>query len=74
MWILKRRILSFQLEKIKDFDYQEEYLRSVSNKIIWQRYEKHIPICELQIDEKINNIKEDPRRKTDSNFDFSQVA
>ena len=74
MWILKRRILSFQLEKIKDFDYQEEYLRSVSNKIIWQRYEKHILICELQIDEKINNIKEDPRRKTDSNFDFSQVA
>ena len=39
-----------------------------------QRYEKHIPICELQTDEKINNIKEDPRRKTDSNFDFSQVA
>ena len=74
MWILKRRILSVQLEKIKDFDYQEEILRSVSNKIIRQRYEKHILICELQIYEKINNIKEDPRRKTDSNFDFSQVA
>ena len=74
MWILKRRILSVQLEKIKDFDYQEEILRSVSNKIIWQRYEKHILICELQIYEKINNIKEDPRRKTDSNFDFSQIA
>ena len=24
----------------------------------------------LQIDKKINNVKEDPRRKTDSNFDF----
>ena len=28
----------------------------------------------LQIDKKINNIKEDRRRKTDSNFDFSQAA
>ena len=26
--------------------------------------------CDLQIDKKINNVKEDPRRKTDSNFDF----
>ena len=30
--------------------------------------------CHLQIDKKINNVKEDPRRKTDSNFDFSQAA
>ena len=28
---------------------------------------------DLPIDKKINNVKEDPRRKTDSNFDFSQV-
>ena len=28
---------------------------------------------DLQIDKKINNVKEDSRRKTDSNFDFSQA-
>ena len=28
----------------------------------------------LQIFKKINNAKEDPSRKTGSNFDFSQVA
>ena len=28
---------------------------------------------DLLIDKKINNVKEDPRRKTDSNFDFSQA-
>ena len=27
----------------------------------------------LQIDKKINNVKEDPRKKTDPNFDFSQA-
>ena len=26
------------------------------------------------IDQKINNVKEDPRRKTDSNFDLSSSA
>ena len=29
-------------------------------------------ICRLI--KKINNVKEDPRRKTDSSFDFSQAA
>ena len=28
---------------------------------------------DLQIDKKINNVKENPRRKTGSNFDFSQA-
>ena len=28
----------------------------------------------LQIDKKINYVKEDPRRKIDSNFDFLQAA
>ena len=27
--------------------------------------------CHLQNDQKINNVKQDPRRKTDSNFNFS---
>ena len=27
----------------------------------------------LLIDKKINNAKEDPKRKTDPNFDFSQA-
>ena len=27
--------------------------------------------CDFQIDKKINNVKEDSKRKTDSNFDFS---
>ena len=30
--------------------------------------------CNLQIDKKINNVKEDSRRKTSLNFDFSQAA
>ena len=28
---------------------------------------------DLQIDKKINNVKEDPRTNTDSNFNFSQA-
>ena len=30
--------------------------------------------CDLQIDKKINNVKEDPSKKTDSDFDFSKAA
>ena len=26
--------------------------------------------CDLKIDKKLNNVNEDPRRKTDSNLDF----
>ena len=28
----------------------------------------------MQIDKKINNVKEDPRKKTDSNFDLPSAA
>ena len=59
-----------------DFDYREEYLKGVyQTKYYYGRAKK----CtfsfssDLQIDKKINNVKEDPRRKTDSNFDFSQA-
>ena len=30
--------------------------------------------CHLYIDKKSNNLKEDPRRKNDSDFDFSQAT
>ena len=75
MRILKRRILSVQQQKKMDFDYCEEYLRSISNKK--STFKKSVKkstfsfSCDLQIDKKINNVKEDRGRKTDSNFDFS---
>ena len=31
-------------------------------------------ICHLQIDKKINYVKENSRRKNDSDFDFSQAT
>ena len=37
LWILKKWILSGQQEKIMGFEYCEEYLRSILNKILlWQ--------------------------------------
>ena len=30
--------------------------------------------CHFQIEKKVNNAKEDPRRETDSNFNFSEAA
>ena len=37
MWVLKRFILSLQEEYLMDFDYYQEYLSSISNKILfWQ--------------------------------------
>ena len=59
-----------------DFDYREEYLKGVyQTKYYYGSVKKStFPFSsDLQIDKKINNVKEDPRRKTDSNFDFSQV-
>ena len=45
LWILKKWILSGQQEKIMDFEYCEEYLRSILNKILlWQCWEKQIHI------------------------------
>ena len=40
---------------------------AVLRKKIWFRYH-------LKIDKKISNVKEESRRKTDSNFDFFQAA
>ena len=76
-----------QQEKMMDFDYREEYLKGVSYimKIIspWLYQTKYYYgsvkkstfsfTSDLQIDKKINNVKENPGRKTDSNFDFSQA-
>ena len=63
-------------KKIMDFDHCEEYLRSGTNKILsWQCSEsKFSSSCHLQIDEKINSVKEDPKRKTNSNFNYSQAT
>ena len=65
-----------QQKKMMDFDYREEYLKGVyQTKYYYGSVKKStIPFSsDLQIDKKINNVKEDPRRKTDSNFDFSQA-
>ena len=60
-----------------NFDYREEYLKGVyQTKYYYGSVKKStFPFSsDLQIDKKINNVKEDPRRrKTDSNFDFSQA-
>ena len=61
------------VRKMTDFDYCEEYLRSISNKIsLWQAvlrkaHSYSVVICRLIK----KNAKEDQRRKTDSNFLFS---
>ena len=59
-----------------DFDYRDEYLKGVYQTKYYYGSVKKSTFSfssDLQIDKKINNAKEDPRRKTDSNFDFSQV-
>ena len=59
-----------------DFDYFEEYLKGVfQTKYHYSRVKKSTFSfsADLQTDKKINNVKEDPRRKTDLNFDFSQA-
>ena len=58
------------------FDYCKEYLKEyIKQNIIMTILRKTIShsvgICRLLI---IKNVKEDPRRKTDSNFDFLQAA
>ena len=59
-----------------DFDYLDEYLKGVCQIKYHHDSVKKSTFSfssDLQIDKKINNVKEDPRKKTDSNFDFSQV-
>ena len=61
-------------EKMMDFDYCEEYLKRVYQTKNYYGSVKKSTFSfssDLQIDKKINNVKEDPRKKTDSNFDFS---
>ena len=65
-----------QQEKMMDFDYREEYLKGVyKTKYDYGSVKKNTFLfsSDLQIDKKISNLKEHPRRKTDSNFDFFQV-
>ena len=56
---------SFQKEKMVDFDYYEEHLTSISNKILlWQLWEKQIFIQLTSAYRwKINNVKEDQGEK-----------
>ena len=60
-----------------DFDYcEEEYLKGVYQIKHYYGSVKKSTFSfssDFQIDKKINNVKEDPRRKTDSKFDFSEV-
>ena len=64
-----------QQEKMMDFDYCEECLKGLYQTKYYYGNVKNITFLfnsNLQMDKKIDNVKEDPRRKTDSNFDFSQ--
>ena len=59
-----------------EFDYREEYLKGAYRTKYFYGSVKKSTFSfrsDLHIDMKINNVKEDPRRKTDLNFDFSQV-
>ena len=76
MWILKKCILIFQQKKwwilstVRNIYeiYQTKYYYDIVKKSkFWFSWQ-------LQIDKKINDVKEDPRRKTDSNFNFSQAT
>ena len=67
-------ILILQQEKLMRFDYCEKYLRSISNKMlllaVLRRENANSVVIFILIKKKMNNVKEDPRRKTDANFDF----
>ena len=59
-----------------DFDYCEEYLKGVYQRKYSDGSVKKSTFSfssDLQIDKKINNVKEDPRGKIDANFDVSVV-
>ena len=60
-----------------DFDYcEEEHLKGVYQIRYCYGSVKKSTFSfssDLPIHKKVNNVKKDPRRKTDSNFDFSQV-
>ena len=54
--------MSFQQEKIMDFDYGKEYSRSY---YVSDKKSKSLFSCHLDIDKEINNLKKDSRRKTE---------
>ena len=59
-----------------NFDHREEFLKGVyQTKYYYSSVKKSTfsLSSDSQIDNKISNVKEDPRRKTNSNFDFSQA-
>ena len=59
-----------------DFDYFEEYLKGVCRTNYYCGSIKKSTFSfssDLQIGKKINNAKQNLRRKTNSNFDFSQA-
>ena len=58
-----------------DFEFCEEYLRSISNKMLWQCYKKNTfsSSCDFQIDKKINNVKKGPRKKLIQTLIFSKL-
>ena len=73
--------MSVQQEKIIDSEYCKEYLKStyIKKKKKKKNYSsvkksKFSLSFRFYIDKKINDIKEDPRRKTDSNFIFFQAT
>ena len=69
-------MLPWSTGKMIDFDYHEEYLKGVyQTKYHYGSVKKSTFSfsSDLQIVKKINNLKEDTRRKTESNFDFSQT-
>ena len=53
-------------KKMMDFDYCEEYLTNISNKILLRQSSKFSSPWHLEIDEK--SIMEKNIKKTDSNF------
>ena len=78
MWILKKWIVSVQQERIIDSEYCKEYLKStyIKKKNCYSSVKKSKLSLSFRfyIDKKIHDIKEDPRRKTDSNFIFFQAT
>lgn len=74
--IEKRLTLTFQGEKIMDFDYYEKHLTSISNKMLWQCWEKQNLIqftFDLQTDKKIS-VKEDQEVKFIQILIFSKLS
>ena len=50
----------------------EEYIKQNIIMAVLRKTHSH-SVCDLQIDKEINNVKEDSRRKVDSNFECSQA-